>query len=626
MAMISSLDRYLFNQGTMQMAWRSFGAWPEEDGNWRFTVWAPDARGVAVTGDFNGWGETWLEPVESSGVWQGVAKAQEGALYKFLVISPDGRRLMKADPFARFAERRPGTASRLIGPSGYVWQDQVWLEERRRNDHFRRPMNIYEVHAGSWRRKAPCWGNDDGFLTWGELADQLVPYLVEMGWNYVELMPVSEHPLDASWGYQVTGYYAPTSRYGDPDGLRYLIDRCHRAGIGVILDWVPGHFCRDEQGLSQFNGSMLFESYDHPQWGTSCFDFERPQVRSFLISNARYWLEEFHADGLRVDGVSSMLYLNFGVEDRSRMRYNVHGGEENLAAVSFLQEMNRMVGESFPGCFTVAEESSAWPLVTKPASDGGLGFHYKWDMGWMNDTLRYFSYPFEWRKDHHHELTFSMMYNFSENFVLALSHDEVVHGKRSLLNRMPGSYEQQFAGLRTLLAYQMLHPGAKLNFMGTELAPYIEWREYEQLEWFMLDYEHHRQMQEYVKALNHFYLLTSGLWKENFSWDGFTWLDADNYRQSVLIFTRQGKKDGGRCVCILNLCPWRHEGFRVGVPYAGRWLEAFNSDERRFGGGGDVEPHGIESEPQPMHGCPESVSLTLPPLSAVVLKCIRRRK
>ncbi len=626
MAEITSMDIYLFNQGTEEMAWKSLGAWPEGDKGWRFSVWAPDVPRVAVTGTFNGWTETPMTPIENSGIWQCVAHAWEGDLYKFVITTPSGEKLYKADPYGRLAERRPGTASRLLMPSAYEWHDEKWLRKRAKTDHFHQPKNIYEVHAGSWRRKAPTEDNPDGFLSWEELAEELIPYVKDMGWNYIEFMPVAEHPLDASWGYQVTGYFAPTSRYGHPDGLKALIDRCHQEGIGVILDWVPGHFCRDSQGLGNFTGKMLYESYDHPQWGTYCFDFERPQVRSFLLSNARYWLEEFHADGLRVDGVSSMLYLNFGIEDKAKMRYNVHGGEENLAAISLLQELNRMVGVNYPGVFTVAEESSAWPLVTKPASEGGLGFHYKWDMGWMNDTLRYFGYPFDWRKDHHHELTFSMMYAFSENFVLALSHDEVVHGKRSLLNRMPGVYEQQFSGLRLLLAYQMLHPGAKLSFMGTELAPYIEWREYEALEWFMLDYDKHRGIQSFTRELNRFYLRTPGLWKEDHSWDGFTWMDADNNQQNVLVFSRQAGEDAGKFVCILNFSPYTREDFKVGVPYAGLWREALNSDDSRFGGTGAVNAGSLRSVAEPMHGCPESVSLTLPPLSAVVLRCVRRRK
>lgn len=626
MPRISQEDIYLFNQGTLQKAWRSFGAHREGDG-WRFTLWAPWVQSVSVTGSFNSWGETALELLPDSGVWTGlVNNARAGDTYKYIITAQSGERLYKADPFAFYAERRPGTASRLYDAPAHDWQDGDWLKTRAQISHFQRPMNIYEVHAGSWRRKAPQGENEEGFLSWRELADELVPYVKEMGWNYIELMPVSEHPLDASWGYQVTGFYAPNARCGEPEGLKELIDRCHQAGIGVILDWVCGHFCRDAQGLGRFNGGMLYESADHQQWGTYRFDFARPQVRSFLISNALYWLEEFHADGLRVDGVSSMLYLNFGIENNSQMRYNKYGGLEDLDAIEFLRQFNRAVGTSCPGCFTVAEESSAWPSVTKPPEEGGLGFHYKWDMGWMNDTLKYFSLPFDSRHYEHSKLTFSMMYAFSENFILPLSHDEVVHGKLSLLNRMPGAYDQQFSGLRLLFAYQMLHPGGKLTFMGSEIAPYIEWREYEELEWFMLTYPRHTEIQRYVKELNALYLKTPGLWKTSYSWEGFHWLDADNAGQSVLLFTRKGRKGGAEYLCVLNMGPERRDGYRVGVPYAGRWKEALSSDELRFGGTGAVNAAAISSQPLPMHGMPNSISITLPPLGAAVFKCTRRDK
>jgi len=625
MPQISSHDIYLFNQGTMQQAWKSFGAHREGAG-WRFTVWVPWVKSVSVTGSFNNWGETPMELLPDSGVWTAVIDdAREGDTYKYVITAENGEKIYKADPFAFAAQRRPGTASRLKDIGGYGWKDEAWLQLRQSESHFKRPMNIYEVHATSWRRKDPTVDNEEGFLTWYELADSLVPYVKDMGWNYIELLPVAEHPLDASWGYQVTGFYAPTSRCGDPVGLKYFIDRCHQAGIGVILDWVPGHFCRDAQGLGRFNGGMLYESADHQQWGTYRFDFARPQVRSFLMSNALYWLEEYHADGLRVDGVSSMLYLNFGNNEGTPARHNRYGGLEDVDAIEFLRQVNTAVGTVCPGCFTVAEESTAWPGVTKPPYEGGLGFHYKWNMGWMNDTLRYFSTAFEHRCFEHGKLNFSMMYAFSENFILPLSHDEVVHGKRSLIGRQPGDYWKQFAGMRTLLSYQMLHPGAKLTFMGSEIAPFIEWREYEELEWFMRDYLPHGQVQHYVRTLNNFYLKTPGLWKDNFSWGGFKWLEANNADQNVLLFTRSGgRKGGAEYVCVLNMSPCRRENYMVGVPYAGKWKEAINSDAIEFGGSGAVNPNSIDSRPMSIHGQANAISITLPPLGAAVFKCTKR--
>jgi len=482
-------------------------------------------------------------------------------------------------------------------------------------------MNIYEVHAGSWKVH-----EDGSFLTYRELADELVPYVSDMGYTHIELMPLSEHPFDGSWGYQVTGYFAPTSRYGSPDDLMYLIDKCHRAGIGVIMDWVPGHFCRDAHGLGRMNGHKLYEIKDHAHWGTYIFDYGRKQVRSFLLSNAYYWLDRYHIDGIRVDGVSSMLYLNYGIDDPKEKQFNKNGGEENLEAISLLQEFNRMVGENFPGVFTVAEESSAWPLVTYPPEKGGLGFHYKWDMGWMNDTLRYFSTDCYFRKYEHNLLSFSMMYAFSENFILPLSHDEVVHGKKSLIGRMPGSYSDQFRELKLLAMYQMCHTGAKLNFMGNEIAQFIEWRYYEGIEWFLLGYDNHRMHQEFIRSLNMFYRNEPALWKDDSDWDGFSWIDADNGEQSVLSFYRTDPDSTSRIVCVLNLAPVDYPEYELGTPDHGIYREILSSDQTEFGGEGRLNPGDLKTDGKPRHGCGQSMTFRLPPLTGILFRCTKKIK
>ncbi|MBQ1891753.1 MAG: 1,4-alpha-glucan branching protein GlgB, partial [Firmicutes bacterium] len=463
-------DIYLFNQGTFYKAYEMLGAHPaEEDGKkgTRFSVWVPGAKAVAVEGDFNGWSKDadQLQPVGTSGIWTGfVPGASEGQAYKFYITSKRGSSFDKADPYAFWSEMRPKSAS-IIRTLGYEWHDSAWLEKRARTNHFEQPKNIYEVHLGSWKRHTEQQGEAQ-YYSYEELADELVPYAQKMGYTHLEIMPVMEHPLDDSWGYQVTGYFSATSRHGTPQGLMKLIDKAHQHGLGVILDWVPAHFCRDQHGLIKFNGYKLYEKREHPQWGTLIFDYGRPEVKSFLLSSAHFWLEKYHADGIRVDGVSSMLYLNFGIDDPAQKTFNKYGEEGNLEAIDFLRSLSDMVGQRFPGVITAAEESTAWPMVTYPPKDGGLGFHYKWDMGWMNDTLRYISTDYLFRKHDHNKLTFSMMYAFSENFILPLSHDEVVHGKRSIIGRQQGDYDRQFQGLKVLAAYQMTHPGGKLNFMG----------------------------------------------------------------------------------------------------------------------------------------------------------------
>lgn len=632
--LISAEDAYLYNIGAYFHAYNSLGAHITELRGLSgvgFVVWAPFALAVSVVGDWNGWqcGENPMERL-AGGFWQcfvpGVAV---GAKYKYAIQTADGDWQYKADPFAFAAERRPGTASRVADIGGYCWHDGEWLERRASGDHFGRPLNIYELHLGSWRRKKVQESGDinnininninnpEGFLSYTELADELTEYVGRMGYTHVEFLPVMEHPLDDSWGYQTTGYFAATSRYGEPQQLMYLIDRLHQAGIGVILDWVPGHFCRDAQGLANFDGTALYESEEHAQWGTYKFNFERSEVRSFLISSAFFWLDKYHADGIRVDGVTSMLYLNFG-RDEAKKRYNELGGEEDPAAVEFLRELNQAVGRFWPGVMMIAEESTAWPLVTRPPERGGLGFHYKWDMGWMNDTLRYMELDFPYRRYEHRLLTFSLMYAFDENFIEALSHDEVVHGKKSLIGRMPGDYWRQFAGLRLLYVYQMTHSGAKLNFMGSEFGQFIEWRFAESLEWFLLDYPAHAKHQHFVADLNRLYLRQTALWQLNYSRAGYRWLEADNAEQSVLLFVRQGKRPEDVLVVLLNFRPDTYTDYRIGVPFAGEYREIFNSDAVEYGGSGKINAEIMTAEDVSCHGEAYSLRVTVPPLGGMI--------
>ncbi len=555
-------------------------------------------------------------PVESSGVWHlFIPGITEGQLYQYVIETQGGERLFKADPYAFHAERKPGTASRTADISGYKWKDSLWLARRARYGHMGRPLNIYELQLGSWKRH-----EDGSYYTYGELADALIPYILQMGYTHIELMPVMEHPFDGSWGYQITGYYAPTSRHGPPQEFMAFVDRCHAAGLGVILDWVPGHFCRDAHGLGRFVGGKLYEKGDHRQWGTYKFDLGRGEVRSFLISNLLFWLSVYHVDGIRVDGVTSMLYLNFGAEGTGQRRYNEHGTEEDLDAIRFLRAANKAAAERFPGVMMIAEESAAWPLVTYPPEDGGLGFHYKWDMGWMNDTLKYMKTDFPFRPGVHNLLSFSMMYAFDENFILALSHDEVVHGKSSLIVRMPGDYWRQFAGMRLLALYQICHPGAKLNFMGNEIAQFIEWREYEEIEWFLTGYEAHERHQSFVAELNMLYRREKALWQKDDSWEGFRWLDADNAEQAVLAFVRHGKKPSDDLIVLLNFRTDAYTDYRVGVTKQGFYEELFNSDDVRHGGSGTINPGMIKSEEIPFHGMKQSVAIKVPPIGGVILK------
>ncbi len=619
----SSEEIYLFHEGTNYHAYRHFGSHlASEEGKEgvRFTVWAPHAQQVGVAGDWNNWNgdHHLLHRIEHTGIWTGFFEdVRLGHLYKYHITSADGERLLKADPYAIHAEVRPATASIVSTLAGHKWEDAAW--RRKRRPLYQRPLNIYEMHAGTWRQK-----EDGSLYNYRELADLLVPYLSDMGYTHVELMPLTEHPYDLSWGYQSTGYFAPTSRYGTPQDLMYFVDRCHQADIGVLLDWVPGHFTKDAHGLRRFDGTALYEYSDPDRaekhgWGTLSFDFGKPEVRSFLISSALYWLDVYHFDGLRVDAVTSMIRLDFEREGGG-WRPNQYGGVENLEAISFLQQLNKTVFHYFPHALMMAEESSAWPGVTKPAHESGLGFNYKWNMGWMNDTLDYVETFFDERPSKHNLLTFPIVYAYSENFTLPLSHDEVVHGKRSLLNKMPGSYEQKFAGLRLLLAYQMTHPGKKLLFMGSEFGQFIEWKDQEQLDWLLFDYEMHRKTQHYTRELNHLYLKSPALWERDHDWEGYEWLNADDASNSVITYMRKGRKPADTLLIVINFQPVPRVNYRIGVPKAGTYAEVWNSDDPRFGGTGGRTEKLIASEKIPWDRQEQSIRLTIPPLSVLILK------
>lgn len=633
---LSSDDIYLLSEGDWYRSYEKMGAHPATVGGetgFTFAVWAPFVKSVHVIGEFNGWDPTAnkLEVTPYGGVWEGfIAGVQEGQLYKYLIETATGDLLYKADPYAFAAELIPGTASRTTDIAGYTWGDGAWMEKRKAGNHMKRPLNIFEVHLGSWKRHDDgLAGNGDPdsedhagtYYSYDDLSVELVEYVLDMGYSHIELLPVMEHPFDGSWGYQVTGYYAPTSRYGTAKQFKHFVDACHKAGIGVILDWVPGGFCRDEQGLVHFNGGKLYEKEEHPNWGTFKFDLGRGEVRSFLISNLLYWIDEYHADGIRMDGVTSMLYLNFGIDDPRLKKFNEKGTEEDFASIEFVRQCNKTVGTYHPDVMMIAEESTAWPLVTYPPEDGGLGFNYKWDMGWMNDTLHYMQSDFPYRPSNHGLLTFSIMYSFNENFILPLSHDEVVHGKCSLITRMPGDYWRQFAGMRALAFYQITHPGAKLNFMGNEIAQFIEWRYYEGIQYFLTEqYEAHAHQQHFVAALNHFYNEHPALWERAYEADGFEWINANDAEQSIISYIRHGDKPEDDLVIVINFDPATYETFRIGLPRAGKWREVFNTDARDFGGSG-VTNDGIEYEslPEECDGRTDSVIVRIPPIGGVVL-------
>ena len=587
-----------------------------------FRTWAPRAQSVRVTGDFNFWNEEDLpmQPV-GCGVWEAFSRfAQPGQRYKLCIKTKDGRTVYKTDPYGNRCGVLPDTASIIEAEDGFVWHDGLYRARRRKEKILNRPVNIYEVHAGSWKRH-----EDGSVLSFRELAQQLVPYVRDMGYMHIELLPVMEYPYDPSWGYQITCYYAPTHRYGAPEDLKYFIDEAHRAGIGVILDWVPAHFPKDANGLYEFDGTCCYELSDptmneHPDWTTRIYDYGKPEVRSFLISNACYWISQFHADGIRVDAVASMLYLDY---NRPNYKPNRFGGRENLEAIDFLRQLNAAAFQTEPAVMMIAEESTAFPLITKPDYDGGLGFLFKWNMGWMNDMLQYMSLDPLYRKGDHNALTFSMTYAFSENFILPLSHDEVVHGKCSLIGKMPGNYDDKFNNLRVLYAYQMAHPGKKLNFMGSEFAQFIEWNFKQGLDWLLLDYEKHRKMQQFVKTLNRFYLENRELWEVDTGWDGYEWIEPDDRDRSVIAFRRKDRK-GRELVVVCNFCPVLRENYRLGLPKQGWYVPVLNTDDEAFGGYG-FAPETVRTEKKPSHGQMQSGLFRVPPMSVCFYRYHRAR-
>ncbi len=627
--LLTNEEKFLFSEGTWLKYYDKLGAHlMEGDGGWgcRFAVWAPGAKSVRVVGSFNQWDTecSYMEQDKKTDIWQiFVPGVKEGDSYKYVIETETGELIYKADPCAFYAEKPPETNSRVADIYGYPWKDGRWMAARRRYRHSERPLNIYEVHLGSWKRH-----EDGSFYTYGELEETLIPYAVDMGYTHLELLPIMEHPFDGSWGYQCTGYYAPTSRYGSPKEFMHFVEACHKNNLGIILDWVPGHFCRDAHGLGAFTGQKVYEKEDHAQWGTYKFDHGKGEVRSFLVSNAMYWIEMYHADGIRVDGVTSILYLNFGIDDPKLKKFNEKGTEENFEGINFLRETNQLIGERYPDVMLMAEESTAWPLVTYPPSDGGLGFNYKWDMGWMNDTLRYMQTDFPYRKGAHNLLTFSMMYAFNENFIMALSHDEVVHGKCSLIGRMPGDYWRQFAGMRLLALYQMTHSGGKLNFMGNEFAQFIEWRYYEGLQWFLTEeYDTHRKHLQYIKELNRLYKSEKALWQHSYDWSGYEWLDANNNEQSIICFIRKGKLKKDELVVLINFCPETYTDYRVGVPAKGVYKEIFNSDSVLYGGSGlHMNETPIQSDAEPYHGQQNSITINVPPIGGVIFKRVGRKE
>jgi 1,4-alpha-glucan branching enzyme len=625
-SLFSDSDYYLFNEGTHRRIYEKLGAHPVQSSGLNgvnFAVWAPNARYISVIGSFNSWeaGQHPLNYRGASGLWEGfIPEAKPGDLYKFRIESHNmGYTIDKADPYARYAEVRPNTAS-IIYESTYEWGDADWMHHRGGTQGPMSPISIYEMHLLSWKRVVQ---ENNRLISYRELAEPLIAYIKKMGFTHVELMPIMEHPYDPSWGYQITGFFAPTSRYGTPDDFRYLVDQLHRSRIGVILDWVPSHYPADGHGLSYFDGSHLYEHDDprqgfHPDWKSFIFNYGRHEVRSFLISNAIHWLREFHADGLRVDAVASMLYLDYSREDGEWIP-NEYGGNENSEAIHFLRQLNTAVREEYPDALMIAEESTAWPKVSHPTGEGGLGFAMKWDMGWMHDTLEYMKREPIYRKHHHEDLTFRSVYAFSENYILSLSHDEVVHGKRSLLERMPGDEFQKFANLRLLYAYMFSSPGKKLLFMGNEYAQRYEWYYAESLDWHLLEQGPHAAMQRFVANLNAIYRNESALHTTDFIPDGFRWNDTKDYEKNVYSYLRHNET-GSECIlCMLNFTPPVYEHYRVGVPYEGEWTEILCSDWNEYGGSG-IRNKGVSTVRHPSHGHDHSIELTLPPLGAIFLK------
>lgn len=623
-AALAEYDIYLFHQGTNYHAQEMLGAhYVTQAGRRgvRFAVWAPQAKTVRVVGDFNGWDtrQHIMTRLFDGEIWHVfIPDLPPDTMYKYAIEPPwGGPFILKADPYGFFAQKKPETASLTYAFPDYAWQDEAWQQAK--GPSYEKPLLIYEVHLGSWRRTL-----EGAYLSYRDLADQLVSYAKEMHYTHLELLPLCEHPYDGSWGYQATGYFAVTSRYGRPEDFKYLVDKAHQAGLGIIMDWVPGHFCNNDEGLRRFDGLNLYESdnlqrAENRAWGTTNFDYGRTEVQSFLISNALFWLEEYHVDGLRIDAVANMLYLNYGREE-GEWQPNRYGDTGNLEAMEFLQKLNAAVFKYQPYALMIAEESTSWPLISKPVHIGGMGFNYKWNMGWMNDVLKYMSLDPIYRKWNQDKLTFSLMYAFSENFILPLSHDEVVHGKCSLLGKMPGDYWQKFAGLRAFFAYWMAHPGKKLLFMGGEFGQFIEWNFDDSLDWHLVEqYDKHREMQAFSRALNRFYQENPPFWEVDFDWQGFSWIDCRDTENSVLAFIRKAK-DGAFVVAISNFTPEVRHGYRVGMPKAGIYREILNSDDALFGGSGVKNEGTLRTEATPWHERAQSLALTLPPLATIYLR------
>jgi 1,4-alpha-glucan branching enzyme len=620
---LGELDLYLLGEGTHYQAYNQLGAHLTTiDGvaGVRFAVWAPNAERVSVVGGWNDW-DGRVHPMHKyGGIWElFIPGLREGTIYKYEIRSYNGQSFPKADPYGFACELRPQTASVVWNIDKHRWSDADWLQQRPQRQALDAPIAIYECHLGSWRR-----GDGNRYLTYSELAEHLAPYVKELGYTHIELMPVSEYPFDGSWGYQTTGYFAPTSRFGTPDDFQMFVDRCHAAGIGIIIDWVPAHFPKDGHGLVYFDGTHLYEHADprqgaHPDWGTLIFNYGRNEVRNFLLSNALFWLDKYHIDGFRVDAVSSMLYLDYG-RNAGEWVPNQYGGRENLDAVEFLRQFNTLVHGQYPGVLTVAEESTAWPKVSRPVYDGGLGFSLKWNMGWMHDTLDYASKDPIYRRFHHNQLTFSMMYAFSENFVLALSHDEVVHLKRSLLGKMPGDDWQKFANLRTLYSYMYAHPGKKLLFMGGEFGQWSEWNHDHGLDWHLTGWDWHQGVQRLITDLNRLYRDEPALHAIDFDWQGFDWLQADDAANSIFAWARRGLTPDDTIVAVCNWTPVVHQAYRIGVPQPGFYREVFNSDAAVYGGSNVGNAGGVTASETSTNGQPYTVQLHVPPLGVVLLK------
>ena len=622
----------LFHQGKHYEAYAFMGAHvisEKRKKGVRFTTWAPKAKNVYVVGDFSNFEvreEYKMEKVSDSGIWSiFIEGLQPGEKYKYSIENIYGHHNYKSDPYAFESEKRPNTASIISENVKYKWNDRSWMMKRKRFNMYESPINIYEMHLGSWKTK-----NGD-FLTYKEIAKELPKYLVDMGYTHVEILPVLEHPLDASWGYQGVGYYSVTSRYGNANDFKHLIDELHKVGIGVILDWVPSHFCKDAHGLYMFDGTPTYEyeeewKRDNKGWGTFNFDLGRPEVKSFLISNLFYWVKEFHIDGIRNDAVSNMLYLNYGRNDGEWVP-NIYGGNGNLEAIEFIKEYNTAIHNEFPTVMTIAEESTSWPRISKPVEDDGLGFNFKWNMGWMNDTLKYVKEDPINRKYHHHKLTFSMAYNYSENFILSISHDEVVHGKCSLVNKMWGDYWNKFAGVRVYLAHMMGHPGKKLMFMGSEFGQFIEWREYEELQWNLIEeYDMHRNTQRFFKDMNNYYKQNKALWEGDYKTEGYQWIDADNCDESIYSFIRRDSKNDECLIFICNYTPVVRYDFRIGVPYLAEYVEDFNTDNEIYGGSGQVIAEKLLAEDIPCNNQPYSIKVKVPPMAAIILRVDNKSK